>query len=163
MSENLLRLSADIVAAHVAHNTASIDGVPDLIQSVYAALAQTASPTVAASLLEPAVPIKKSISPGYIVCLEDGKKLKMLKRYLRTSYGLTPAAYRTKWGLPPSYPMVAPDYTVRRSAIAKEKGLGRKPSADAEPEVQVQQIPEGKRGRKPGSKNHPRAADSAAG
>ena len=104
------------------------------------------------------MPVKKSVFPDHIVCLEDGKKMRMLKRYLQSRYGLTPDAYRTKWGLPTSYPMVAPDYAAQRSAIAKEIGLGRKPTSEAE--VTVQRIPEAKRGRKLGSKNRPRSEDS---
>jgi predicted transcriptional regulator len=107
-----------------------------LIQSVYRSLSTAGEAEAApAPAQSPAVPIKKSVFPDYIVCLEDGKKLKMLKRHLQTSYGLTPEAYRTKWGLPRDYPMVAPSYAAMRSGLAKKIGLGRKPVPAPEPEV----------------------------
>lgn len=122
----VLGLTAQIVAAHVANNNVPMTGLPDLIQQVYAALSQIgAEPAIAPRRL-PAVPIRKSIFPDYLVCLDDGKKLKMLKRHLKTVYGLTPEQYREKWSLPPDYPMVAPNYAEHRSRLAKEIGLGRK-------------------------------------
>src|SRR3954447_21193886 len=133
---DILGLTAQIVSAHVSKNQIGTDALPLLIQSVYRSLSKAgeieAAPPAAQT---PAVPIKKSVFPDYIVCLEDGKKLKMLKRHLQTSYGLTPEAYRTKWGLPRDYPMVAPSYAATRSTLAKSIGLGRKPAAAAEPVV----------------------------
>ena len=157
MSENeLLRLSAQIVSAHAANNLVSTAELTGVIQSVYQALKNAGEPVVEELARQvPAVPIKKSVFPSYLVCLEDGKKLKMLKRHLMSSYGMTPDQYRTRWNLPSTYPMVAPDYAERRSTLAKENGLGRKVQGDLplaeEPvtdEPPVQKIPEGKRGRK---------------
>ncbi len=146
---SLLRLTAQIVAAHVTHNTVSAEALPALIESVYRALAGSGAAPVEEAKLVPAVPIKRSVFPDHIVCLEDGKRLQMLKRHLMTSYGMTPDQYRQKWGLPPTYPMVAPDYAERRSALAKEIGLGRK--AAAKPEERPAKVP-GRRGRPPGRK-----------
>ena len=121
----LLALTAEIVAAHVANNQIDSAELPDLIRKVHAALAGVAGGgAAAASRPEPAVPVKKSITPAFIVCLEDGKKLKMLKRHLRTSYGLTPEQYRERWGLPADYPMVAPNYAAQRAQLARKIGLG---------------------------------------
>ena len=118
-----------IVAAYVSHNAVRIDELPSLIKAVQNALAPDARAPAndAVELLVPAVPIKKSVFADYIVCLEDGKQLKMLKRYLMTNYKMTPAVYRKRWNLPANYPMVAPNYAERRSLLAKEIGLGRKP------------------------------------
>ena len=122
---DILALTADIVAAHIARNNVPADILPELIRSVHRSLLDTASPPAAvAEKPLPAVPVKKSVFPDYIVCLEDGKKLKMLKRHLSTSYNLTPEQYRERWGLPSDYPMVAPNYAERRSALAKQIGLG---------------------------------------
>jgi predicted transcriptional regulator len=122
------RLAAEIVAAYVSANSISTAQLPDVIRSVVDALAsldgQAAAPK--AEALKPAVSIRKSITPDYLVCLEDGKKLKMLKRHLRTTYDMSPQEYREKWGLPADYPMVAPNYAARRSEFAKQIGLGRK-------------------------------------
>ena len=128
----LLDLTTAIVAAFASHNTVATSDLPGLIGTVYAALraAGTVEAEKPAEALVPAVPIKKSVTPEFIVCLEDGKKLKMLKRYLATRYNLTPAAYRQRWKLPNDYPMVAPAYAALRSAVAKSLGLGRK-RADA--------------------------------
>ncbi len=122
----LLSLTADIVAAHVSKNPISPNDLIGVIDSVFAKLADLAEdkPEPKEELV-PAVPIKKSITDEYIVCLEDGKKLKMLKRHLRTTYDMTPEEYRAKWGLPADYPMVAPNYAKQRSAFAKKIGLGR--------------------------------------
>jgi predicted transcriptional regulator len=127
-SADLLNLTAEIVASHVSHNIVSVDDLPQLIRQVHASLAGVSEGSVggAGERPEPAVPIKKSISADYIICLEDGKKLKMLKRHLMTSYKLTPDQYRVRWGLPPDYPMVAPNYASQRSALAKKIGLGTK-------------------------------------
>lgn len=126
----LLTLTSDIVAAHVSNNSVASSDLPSLIESVFGTLsglgAEAAEPEVE---LKPAVPIKKSITDDYIVCLEDGKKLKMLKRHLKTAYDLTPDEYRAKWGLPHDYPMVAPNYALKRQQLAKKIGLGRKPKA----------------------------------
>jgi predicted transcriptional regulator len=126
---NVLKLTATIVSAHVANNEMSTGELPGLIQSVYRSLSTVGEVEAVPAAPTPAVPIKKSVFPDYIVCLEDGKKLKMLKRHLQTSYGMTPDAYRAKWGLPADYPMVAPSYAAKRSSLAKENGLGRKPAA----------------------------------
>jgi predicted transcriptional regulator len=133
----ILGITAQIVSAHVSKNRVDPDGLPSLIQSVYRSLSTVGSAAEQAETpaQTPAVPIKKSVFPDYIVCLEDGKKLKMLKRHLQTSYGLSPDAYRAKWGLPASYPMVAPSYAATRTTLAKSIGLGRKPAPAAEPEV----------------------------
>lgn len=120
----LLGLTADIVASHVANNTVAVQDLPQLIQQVYAALAAVGATAGAAGRPTPAVPPRRSVTPDYIVCLEDGKKLKMLKRHLMTRYGLTPEEYRERWGLPGDYPMVAPNYAKQRSALAKKIGLG---------------------------------------
>jgi predicted transcriptional regulator len=127
-----LALAAQIVSAHVSHNATPTTELPALIQSVHAALAALGNAAPAeAPRAEPAVPIKKSVLPDYIVCLEDGKKLKLLKRHLQTAYGMTPDQYRAKWGLPADYPLVAPNYAERRSLLAKSIGLGRKPGQRA--------------------------------
>lgn len=125
--EELMRLGADIVAAYVSRNPVAAEAVPDIIRSVYGALEglNKAPAPVAEEKLKPAVPISRSIQHDFIVCLEDGKKLKMLKRYLRSRYDLSPEEYRRRWGLPADYPMVAPAYAARRSDFAKQIGLGR--------------------------------------
>lgn len=132
---DLLNLTADIVSAHVANNSVSVADLPALVGNVHAALAglgaAVAGPDVAQQ--EPAVAVRRSVKPDYIVCLEDGKKLKMLKRHLMTHYQLTPDQYRAKWNLPADYPMVAPDYAEKRRALAKKIGLGRKPGSKAAP------------------------------
>lgn len=129
MSEVLVTLTADIVAAHVANNSVSVTDMPQLIQNVYGALSGLQSTQVAeAPKQEPAVSIRTSVKPDFIVCLEDGKKLKMLKRHLMTHYNLTPEEYRAKWGLPADYPMVAPNYAETRRVLAKRIGLGKGPT-----------------------------------
>lgn len=131
-SSSVLQYTAQIVSAHVSNNSVQIGDLPALIQQVYAVLDTLGTaPAQTAEKPEPAVPVRKSVFPDYIVCLEDGKKLKMLKRHLMTSYNLTPDAYRQRWGLPSNYPMVAPSYAERRSTLAKSIGLGRKPKADS--------------------------------
>lgn len=125
---DLLGLTAEIVSAHVANNPVSVSDLPNLIQEVYRTLANVGQPVIATpERPQPAVPIKKSITPEYLICLEDGKKLKMLKRHLKTAFNMTPDQYRERWGLPPDYPMVAPNYTKHRSSLAKRIGLGTKP------------------------------------
>lgn len=120
-----LHLTTDIVAAFVSNNSVKAEQLPELLQDVYDAVnALAAGGAAFAGSRDPAVPINKSITPDYVICLEDGKKLKMLKRYLRTQYNMTPEDYRRKWGLPADYPMVAPNYAKRRSAFAKKIGLG---------------------------------------
>jgi predicted transcriptional regulator len=128
---DLIDLSADIVCAYVSHNALSVTDLPSLIADVHAALVALQSGTVPEVVeeLRPAVPVKKSISADYLVCLEDGKKFKSLKRHLRTHYNLSPEEYREKWGLPSDYPMVAPNYSATRSRLAKDNGLGRKAEA----------------------------------
>jgi predicted transcriptional regulator len=123
--KDMLSLTTEIVAAHVSNNSVSVEDLPKLIRDVHNSLTGVSKdggqtqekPT-------PAVPIKKSVTPDYLICLEDGKKLKMLKRHLKTVYNMTPDDYREKWGLPADYPMVAPNYAKRRSQLAKEIGLG---------------------------------------
>ena len=119
---------ADVVSAYVSNNQVVAGQLPEVIKSVYSSLAeqQSGPREEAAEALKPAVPIRKSITPEFLICLEDGKKLKMLKRHLRTSYNLSPEEYRAKWGLPVDYPMVAPNYAQQRSEFAKQIGLGRK-------------------------------------
>ncbi|KPL52063.1 MucR family transcriptional regulator [Prosthecomicrobium hirschii] len=127
-SANLIDLAADIVSAYVSNNTVSSSDLPGLIGEVYAALQRTSSgvaPEPMPEPLKPAVPVKKSVTPDYIVCLEDGKKFKSLKRHLRTQYNMTPEEYREKWGLAADYPMVAPNYAQARSDLAKKMGLGQ--------------------------------------
>jgi predicted transcriptional regulator len=137
-SDNLVELAADVVAAYVSNNTVTMADLPSLIAQVHKALVATATGSVEKPVeaLTPAVSIKKSIHPDYIVCLEDGKKFKSLKRHLRTKYDLSPEDYRAKWGLPADYPMVAPNYAAARSELAKSMGLGqqrRKTAAAPEP------------------------------
>lgn len=136
MTETLITLTSDIVAAHVSNNNVSGEELPSLITNVYGALSglgQTVAPVETRP--EPPVSIRASVKPDYIVCLEDGKRLKMLKRHLMTHYGMTPDEYRQRWNLPSDYPMVAPNYAEKRRELAKKIGLGRKPGI--------------KRGRKP--------------
>ena len=121
----LLGLTAQIVSAHVSKNPTPTDTLPALIQSVFKSLAGAGAPNETVAKLEPAVPIKKSVFPDHLICLEDGKKLTMLKRHLATAYQMTPDQYRQRWGLPSDYPMVAPEYAARRSELAKSIGLGR--------------------------------------
>ncbi|RJT26522.1 MucR family transcriptional regulator [Mesorhizobium waimense] len=130
----LIELTADVVSAYVSNNPVPVGDLPALIGQVHAAFKGTAESVSAEEpqALKPAVPIRKSVTPDYIICLEDGKKFKALKRHLSTHYGLTPDEYRAKWGLPADYPMVAPNYAAARSALAKTIGLGRKPK---EPET----------------------------
>ena len=127
---DMLRMASEIVSAYVGNNEVPPSQIPDLIQSVYRSLNGVGQmPSLGDASLAPAAPIKKSITPDYLICLEDGKKLKMLKRHLRTVYNMTPQAYRSKWNLPPDYPMVAPNYASQRSAFAKSIGLGRSSGA----------------------------------
>ena len=148
-SFNPIELTADIVAAFVANNALRIADLPSLIQSVHSALAQLASgPVIAASLeekKEPAVSIRKSITPDYLVCLDDGKKFKSLRRHLAT-LGLTPDQYRAKWSLPTDYPMVAANYAARRSELAKQIGFGQKRTSAA-PRQKASTAAPAKRGR----------------
>ena len=127
MSETLITLTSDIVAAHVSNNSVAVEDVPTLIHNVYGALAGLGTAPQAEEKPEPAVSIRASVKSDHLVCLEDGKKMKMLKRHLMTDHGLTPAEYRARWGLPADYPMVAPDYAEKRRTLAKQIGLGRKP------------------------------------
>lgn len=144
--ESLITLTADIVAAHVSNNSVSLSDVAGLIANVHSALSGLTAPKVEeAPKQEPAVSVRASIKPDHLVCLEDGKKMKMLKRHLMTAYGMTPADYRAKWELPSDYPMVAPNYAAQRKELALKIGLGRKSKASAEP---VAKEP-AKRGRKP--------------
>jgi MucR family transcriptional regulator, transcriptional regulator of exopolysaccharide biosynthesis len=126
-SGSYIELTAGIVSAYVSNNSVPAAEIPALINQVHAALSRvsTGQNDVPAEPLKPAVPVKKSITPDFIVCLEDGKKFKSLKRHLRTQYNVTPEQYREKWGLPPDYPMVAPNYAQARSQLAKQMGLGQ--------------------------------------
>lgn len=128
MNETLITLTSDIVAAHVSNNDVPVDQVPTLITTIYNALQSLGGeqPKVE-ERPEPAVSVRASIKPDYLVCLEDGKKLKMLKRYLRTNFDMSPEEYRARWNLPADYPMVAPNYAATRRELAKKIGLGRKP------------------------------------
>ena len=124
---DLLRMTADVVTAYVGNNTVTPSDLAEVIRTVHASLRQAqAGDDATAAPPKPAVPVKKSITPDYLICLEDGRELKMLKRHLRTTYGMTPDEYRAKWGLDPDYPMVAPNYARRRSEFAKQIGLGQK-------------------------------------
>jgi predicted transcriptional regulator len=128
MKETLITLTSDIVAAHVSNNDVAVADVPGLITNVYAALANLGqTPVVEEAKPQPAVAVRNSVKPEYIVCLEDGNKLKMLKRYLRTNYNMSPEEYRARWGLAADYPMVAPNYAEKRRDLAMKIGLGRKP------------------------------------
>ena len=123
---DVLGLTAQIVSAHVSNNTINPDALPALIQDVYRTLANVGRDSAPVDRPQPAVPIKKSVFPDHIVCLEDGKKLKMLKRHLKTAYDMTPEQYRDRWALAADYPMVAPNYARHRSSLAKKIGLGTK-------------------------------------
>jgi predicted transcriptional regulator len=124
---NFIDLTANIVSAYVSNNTVSTADIPALISQVHGALVRVSGgqSDVPAEPLKPAVPVKRSITAEHIICLEDGKKFKSLKRHLRTQYNMTPEQYREKWGLPPDYPMVAPSYAAARSELAKQMGLGQ--------------------------------------
>jgi predicted transcriptional regulator len=124
---SVLGWTAQIVSAHVSHNTVAPEALPALIQEVFRTLSNVGAQPEVVEKPQPAVPVKKSVFGDYIICLEDGKKLKMLKRHLKTAYNLEPEQYRERWGLPPDYPMVAPNYARQRSSLAKKIGLGTKP------------------------------------
>lgn len=127
-STDILGLTSEIVAAHVSNNTVATADLPQLIEQVYKTLSHVGKGTeVAQDKPTPAVPIKKSVTPDYIICLEDGKRLKMLKRHLKTAYDMTPEEYKERWGLSADYPMVAPNYAKQRSKLAKQIGLGTRP------------------------------------
>ena len=123
----IIEMTADIVSAYVGNNMVGASDLPNLIQSVHRALAGVSAgvEVVEAAPKEPAVPVKRSITPGFLICLEDGRKFKSLKRHLRTKYNMSPEDYRAKWGLPKDYPMVAPNYAKARSDLAKQMGLGQ--------------------------------------
>ena len=125
-SDDLLGLTEKIVSSHVSNNSVASADLPNLIRAVYAALDNVSTGAGTPSLPKPAVPIKRSVTPNHVVCLEDGKKFKMLKRHLKTDHNLTPKEYRDRWGLPSDYQMVAPNYAKTRSELAKKIGLGRK-------------------------------------
>jgi predicted transcriptional regulator len=125
--KELLELTSEIVAAHVSNNNVAFGEIPELIQQVYLTLSNVGgNGTVSPEKPQPAVPVRRSVHSDYIICLEDGKKLKMLKRHLKTAYNMTPEEYRARWDLPADYPMVAPNYAVQRSDLAKKIGLGTK-------------------------------------
>lgn len=125
--EDMLRMAVDVVAAYLSNNQVATAQIPEVIHSVFASLNELheGAPETKPEPQKPAVPIRKSVTPDYIICLEDGKRLKMLKRHLQTTYGMTPDEYRAKWGLAADYPMVAPNYAKQRSDFAKQIGLGR--------------------------------------
>ncbi len=127
LRSNVLGLTAQIVSAHISNNPVDPNELPGLIQEVYRALSGAGQAQIQPDKPQPAVPVKKSVFPDYIVCLEDGKKLKMLKRHLKASYDMTPDQYRERWGLTSDYPMVAPNYAQHRSTLAKQIGLGTRP------------------------------------
>lgn len=135
---SLLELTVKVVSSHISNNTVSPDQLPDLIRQVYQTLNTIDKNGSDTEKLQPVVPIKRSVFPDYIVCLEDGKKLKMLKRHIQSAYGLTPEQYRERWNLPADYPMVAPNYAERRSSLAREIGLGRKNVTSSKGEVRRQ-------------------------
>ena len=126
--DDVLRMAVDIVAAYVSSNQVSAGQIPELIHGVFESMNSLDAPPAefGTAVQKPATSIRKSITPEYLICLEDGRKLKMLKRHLRTTYDMTPEEYRAKWNLPPDYPMVSPNYAKQRSAFAKQIGLGRK-------------------------------------
>lgn len=125
--DDLLAYTTDIVSSYVGNNTVSMDDIPALVDQVYKSLANIGGDAgFVGERPQPAVPIKRSITPDYLICLEDGKKLKMLKRHLKTAYNMSPEEYRERWGLPADYPMVAPSYAEKRSRLAKDIGLGTK-------------------------------------
>jgi predicted transcriptional regulator len=126
-SIDVLGLTAQIVSAHVSNNSVTPESLPSLIQDVYRTLTGIGREPATPDKPQPAVPVKKSVFPDHIICLEDGKKLKMLKRHLKTAYNMSPEQYRERWGLPSEYPMVAPNYARHRSTLAKKIGLGTKP------------------------------------
>ena len=135
-SKELLSLTSEIVAAHVSNNMVAVSDLPQLIQQVYRSLSGIGTEvTPQPERPVPAVPIKKSVTPEHIICLEDGKKLKMLKRHLKTSYNMSPEEYRERWGLPADYPMVAPNYAKQRSRLAKQIGLGTRARRGADATV----------------------------
>jgi len=126
--QDLLRMAAEIASAYVAQNTVTASQIPNILTNVFDALSGISNGAAEAGTRnkKPAVAVRRSVTPDFLVCLEDGRKLKMLKRHLRTTYNLSPEEYRCRWGLPPDYPMVAPNYSKRRSDFAKKIGLGRK-------------------------------------
>ncbi|WP_225769555.1 MucR family transcriptional regulator [Inquilinus sp. Marseille-Q2685] len=153
VADETRKLTVQIVAAHVAHNNVATNDLPALIDQVYAALNGLGKPVEPVKERpQPAVPIKRSVMPDYIVCLEDGRKLKMLKRHLKTAYNMTPDEYRERWGLPADYPMVAPNYANQRSALAKTIGLGTRRAATPPAPVPQSEfaVPKARRSRKAG-------------
>ncbi|TVV70183.1 MucR family transcriptional regulator [Sphingomonas solaris] len=173
MSENdntaaeFLSLTTDIVAAHVGNNRVGTDELPQLIAAVHDALAGLGAPTAPEpAKQEPAVSVRASVKADYIVCLEDGKKLKMLKRYLRTNYDMSPDDYRHKWGLPSDYPMVAPNYAEKRRTLAHSIGLGRKPAAQApvadEAEVPAEELTQAEAPAEKPRRGRPPKSEAAA-
>ena len=146
MPEDVLGLTAQIVSAHVTKNPVSVEDLPGLIREVYKTLVNVGEVAAPVEAAKPAVPVTKSVFPDYVVCLEDGKQMTMLKRHLMTEHNLTVDQYRAKWSLPSSYPMVAPNYAETRSSLAKKMGLGRSRTVAPPPP------PPKKAGRKPGRK-----------
>ncbi len=135
INETLITLTADIVSAHVSNNSVAVSDLPILIKNVHDSLSGLSHSAPEEIALEPAVSVRNSIKRDYIICLEDGKKLKMLRRHLMTHYSMTPDDYRAKWNLPSDYPMVAPAYAEQRRMLAKQIGLGRKPGSRNKPKT----------------------------
>ena len=157
----LMRLTAAIVSAHVGNNTVPADSLPRLIEIVHQALRDVGAPKSSLPRATPAVPVNRSVFPDHLVCLEDGKQVVMLKRHLQTAHGMTPEQYRERWGLPPHYPMVAPDYAERRSELAIKTGLGRKtPGEDTDEEQPGEATPARRQPARRGGRN--RAAERGA-
>lgn len=156
-SEMLITLTSDIVAAHVSHNRVAVDDVASLIAGVHAALSNLGTPAQEAAP-EPAVSIRSSVKKDHLVCLEDGKKMKMLKRHLMTEHAMTPDEYRQRWGLSADYPMVAPDYAETRRDLAKKIGLGRKPGAKV---TRASAAPKAAAAKKPATQKAPAKRTSA--
>jgi predicted transcriptional regulator len=143
----ILDCATSIIAAYVANNTIQKENLPTLILDTFNSLARVTRPEAQVEELKPAAPIKRSVQPDHIICLEDGKKFKSLKRHLMTHYNMTPEDYRQKWGLPPDYPMVAPNYALARSELAKKMGLGRR-----EEPVVAEPAPAAAKGKKASAK-----------
>jgi predicted transcriptional regulator len=159
----LLDLTTEIVTAHVSRNKVAAEQLPDLIAKVHAALAELGAPRGEAQpVLKPAVAVRTSVKPDHIVCLEDGKKLKMLKRHLATDHGMSPAEYRVRWNLPKDYPMVAPAYAAKRAELAKTIGLGRKPGSRKGSATEAQAAPSAAAPGNPDAMAAPKAARSRA-
>jgi len=145
--DDMLRMAVDVVAAYLSNNKMATGGVPEVISTIFESLsaADAAGAGGTTAPQKPAVPVRRSVTPDFIICLEDGKKLKMLKRHLKTAYNMTPEEYRERWGLPADYPMVAPNYAKKRSEFAKKIGLGRKTTRKGKGKVKGKRKGKGRR------------------